>query len=67
MATVQQAGFALGAALSGLVANAAGLSAGLSRADIAEAAFWVPVSFVAPAVAAVVMGWRLVWLSRQAA
>ena len=36
VATVQQTGFALGAALAGLVANAAGLSAGLTRTDIAE-------------------------------
>lgn len=67
MATVQQAGFALGAALSGLAANAAGLSVGLSRADIASAAFWVPASFVVVAMAAAVMGGRLVSLSRRAA
>ena len=59
LATVQQTGFALGAALAGLVANAAGLSAGLTRTDVAEAAFWVPMSFVLAALAAVVMG-RLV-------
>ena len=59
VATVQQTGFALGAALAGLVANAAGLSSGLSRTDIAEAAFWVPTSFVAAAVAATIMGSRL--------
>ena len=59
VATVQQTGFALGAALAGLVANAAGLSAGLNRTDIASAAFWVPVSFVAAAVGATVMGSRL--------
>jgi predicted MFS family arabinose efflux permease len=67
MATVQQAGFALGAALSGLVANAAGLSAGLSRADIAEAAFLVPASFVTASLAAAVMGGRLVLLSKRPA
>jgi MFS family permease len=59
VATVQQTGFALGAALAGLVANAAGLSAGLSRADIADAAFWVPASFVVAALAATIMGHRL--------
>ncbi len=64
LATVQQTGFALGAALAGLAANAAGLSAGLNRADIAEAAFWVPTSFVLAALAAVVAGVRLVSLSR---
>ncbi len=50
--TVQQTGFALGAALAGLAANAAGLSAGLTRTDVAEAAFWVPMSFVLAALAA---------------
>jgi hypothetical protein len=59
VATVQQTGFALGAALAGLAANAAGLSAGLNRADIANAAFWVPLSFVAVAVAATLIGYRL--------
>ena len=59
IATVQQAGFALGAALAGLVANAAGLSAGLNRTDIASAAFWVPASFVVAAVGATIMGSRL--------
>ncbi len=59
VATVQQTGFALGAALAGLVANAAGLSAGLSKVDIADAAFWVPVSFVVAALAATIMGSRL--------
>jgi MFS family permease len=65
VATVQQTGFALGAALSGLAANAAGLSAGLNRADIAQAAFWVPTSFVLAALAACVAGVRLVSLGRE--
>jgi hypothetical protein len=59
VATVQYTGFALGAALAGLVANVAGLSAGLDRADIAAAAFWVPTSFVVAALAAMIMGSRL--------
>jgi MFS family permease len=59
VATVQQTGFALGAALAGLAANAAGLSAGLNQADIANAAFWVPVSFVVAAIAATLIGYRL--------
>jgi MFS family permease len=62
VATVQQTGFALGAALAGMAANAAGLSAGLNRTDIADAAFWVPMSFVLAALAAIVMGVRLVRL-----
>jgi MFS family permease len=64
IATVQQTGFALGAALSGLVANAAGLSAGLNKVDIAAAAFWVPMSFVLAALAATIAGVRLVTLRR---
>jgi MFS family permease len=64
IATVQQAGFALGAALAGMAANVAGLSAGLGRSDIADAAFWVPTSFVLAALAAIVMGARLVRLAR---
>jgi MFS family permease len=59
VATVQLAGVALGAALSGLVANAAGLSAGLSLVGIRGAAFWVPASFVAAALAAALAGRRL--------
>ena len=38
-----------------------------SEADIAEAAFWVPASFVTAAVAAAVMGGRLVSLSKRTA
>ena len=65
VATVQQTGFALGAALAGMVANAAGLSAGLGRADIADAAFWVPTSFVLAALLAIVAGARLArWRAR---
>jgi predicted MFS family arabinose efflux permease len=45
LATVQQMGFALGAALAGLAANASGFAEG----DLA-ATFWVPMSFVAAAV-----------------
>ena len=67
IATVQQTGFALGAALSGLAANAAGLSAGLTRTDVAAAAFWVPMSFVLAALAAVVAGLRLVSLRQRSA
>ncbi|MBI3196739.1 MAG: MFS transporter [Rhodospirillales bacterium] len=67
VATVQQTGFALGAAASGIVANIAGLSGGLTTGSIASAAFWVPISFVVVAMVAAVMGGRLVWLSRRIA
>jgi len=44
VATVQQMGFALGAALAGLAANASGFAEGSLAAT-----FWVPMSFVATA------------------
>jgi predicted MFS family arabinose efflux permease len=59
VATVQQMGFALGAALSGLSANVSGLAAGLGYADVANAAFWVPASFVLAAVVAFLASLRL--------
>jgi hypothetical protein len=63
---VQLIGIALGAALSGLVANTAGLSIGADTAGMARAAFWVPASFTAAAVAAGVMGLRLAALIGRA-
>ena len=59
VATVQQTGFALGAAVAGLVANASGLSAGLERAGVAAAALWVPACFVLAALLAAILGARL--------
>jgi MFS family permease len=50
--TVQQMGFALGAAIAGLAANASGLSDGIADEGMEQAAFWVPASFVVPAAAA---------------
>jgi len=67
VATVQQTGLALGAAASGIVANVAGLSGGLTTGNISSAAFWVPISFVVVAMVAAAMGGRLVWLSRRVA
>jgi len=66
VATVQQAGLALGAALAGLVANAAGFSVGLDPAGVARAAFWVPASFIAAAAVAGIMGARLSVLIKRA-
>lgn len=57
--TVQQMGFALGAALAGLVANASGLAAGVADEGMMRAAFWVPASFVVSAMFAFVAGLRL--------
>lgn len=59
VATVQQAGGALGAALAGLIANLAGLSGGLTMADVTAAAYWVPGCFIAIALAATLAGIRL--------
>ena len=66
VATVQQTGFALGAAAAGIVATLAGLSRGLSTQGIANAAFWVPVSFVPVALIAAVAGARLALLAGRA-
>ncbi len=66
VATVQQTGFALGAAAAGIVATLAGLSRGLSTQGIESAAFWVPVSFVPVALIAAVAGVRLALLAGRA-
>ena len=54
--TVQQMGFALGAAIAGLVGNAAGLSIADSHEAMVQAASWVPGSFVVSAIFATSMG-----------
>jgi MFS family permease len=54
VATVQQMGFAVGAALAGLVANASGLEEGVT-----SAAVWVPSSFVVAALLAFCAALRL--------
>ena len=59
VATIQQAGIALGAAIAGLVANASGLGDGLHPDSIRRAAFWVPLVFVAAPIAACVLGIQL--------
>jgi MFS family permease len=67
VATVQQTGLALGAAVAGLVANAAGFSVGLDARGTARAACWVPAAFTSAAVLAGIMGLRLRTLARAAA
>lgn len=54
LATVQQLGFAIGAAFAGLIANASGLGH-----NVAAAAFWVPISFIAAAAAGFIAALRL--------
>jgi predicted MFS family arabinose efflux permease len=63
VATVQQTGFALGAAAAGIVATLAGLSRGLSPQGLASASFWVPAGFVAVALIAAIAGGRLALLA----
>lgn len=63
--TTQQLGFALGAAMAGLVANSFGLSAALDVEDVARAAFWVPLIFASAAALAAMMGVRLIGLAGQ--
>lgn len=62
--TIQQMGFAFGAAIAGLVANASGLTAAVADATMQRAAFWVPASFVAWAAFAFVAALRLRALRR---
>jgi MFS family permease len=57
--TIQQMGFALGAAIAGLVANASGLSTTIADEGMLRAAFWVPASFAVPAALAMLAGLRL--------
>jgi hypothetical protein len=57
--TVQQTGFALGAALAGVVANVSGFSTGIDDDSMRHVAFWVPATFVLPAVIACLASLRL--------
>ena len=57
--TVQQMGFAFGAAIAGLIANASGLSAAIPDEGMARTAFWVPASFAVCAILAFLTGLRL--------
>ncbi|WJR79058.1 MFS transporter [Bradyrhizobium sp. NP1] len=57
--TIQQMGFAFGAAIAGLIASASGLSAATADATMVQAAFWVSASFVVSAMLALAAGLRL--------
>jgi predicted MFS family arabinose efflux permease len=63
--TVQQMGFALGAALSGLAANAAGFAVDLPRAAMADVAFAVPALFALSGAIGCIVALRLNALSRR--
>jgi predicted MFS family arabinose efflux permease len=56
----QQTGFALGAALSGLIANGIGLNAEPTTPEIKLIAFWLFAGFVPVALIGNVMAWRFV-------
>ncbi|WP_089944167.1 MFS transporter [Candidatus Entotheonella palauensis] len=63
---IQSLGIAFGAAIAGLVANAAGIAEGISPATVAAAATWVSrVGIVAPACI-IILALRLRWLRRGA-
>ena len=63
--TIQSLGIAFGAAVAGLVANAAGLALGVSPAAMASAAAWVYLLGIAPPAVMAVLAGRLLWLHRQ--
>ena len=56
----QQTGFALGAALSGLIANGFGLDADYGLDEIRQVAFWMFAGFVPLALLGNLMMWRFV-------
>jgi predicted MFS family arabinose efflux permease len=56
----QQTGFALGAALSGLIANSIGLNDDPTAAEIKMIAFWLFAGFVPIALIGNIMVWRFV-------
>ncbi len=56
---VQSLGIAFGAAAGGLIANAAGLDAGLDRVTVAAAAKWIYGFCMVPPLIAVALGLRL--------
>jgi MFS family permease len=63
--TAQSLGLAFGAAIAGVIANAAGLATGMSPPVVAMVAAWVyGLSIVAPAALSL-LALRLLWLHRQ--
>jgi hypothetical protein len=57
--TVQQVGFAIGAAAAGVVANGVGFAEGVSIASAERVAFWAFMAFVPVALLGSYAGWRL--------
>jgi MFS family permease len=57
--TVQMIGYAIGAASSGIIANAAGFAAGISHAAALHVGFWVFAAFLPLCLIGNVLAWRL--------
>jgi MFS family permease len=65
--TIQLLGYALGAALSGIVANLSGLATDVPRDVVEGAAFWVFAAFLPLAALGVAAAWRLARGTERAA
>jgi hypothetical protein len=63
--TIQSLGIAFGAALAGLVANAAGLAGGIAATTVAGAAMWVYLIGIVPPAVLVVLSMSLVSLHQK--
>jgi predicted MFS family arabinose efflux permease len=63
----QQTGFALGAALAGLIANGLGIEQRPGVVGLQAIAFWLFAGFVPPAMLGGVMAWRFVRTGDNAA
>jgi len=63
--TMQSLGIAFGAAIGGLLANAGGLSEGLTIGAIISASDWIYGFSIFPAVLLLLIALRLVWLLRR--
>jgi MFS family permease len=59
MPTLQILGYAVGAAVSGIVANALGLATEPTLPEVARAAFWIFAAFLPLAALGVTSAWRL--------
>jgi hypothetical protein len=60
-------GFAFGAASAGLLANIAGLSAGIAVPTLSAVAEWIYGFALIPAICTMLVALRLVWLIRPRA
>ncbi|MEQ9490593.1 MAG: MFS transporter [Alphaproteobacteria bacterium] len=65
MATVQEMGYALGAAACGIVANVAGFAEGISVVAARQSGFWLFAAFVPFGVLSVVLAWNIATRPQQ--